>query len=69
MSERYTVVAAPNGVLIVDTRDTPLKTIATCNGWAKWENAQHICDALNDFSAPIEKIMDDAVKGTKRNES
>jgi hypothetical protein len=67
MNERYTIVAAPNGILIIDTKETPYKTIATCNGWYKWENAQHICDALNSFNAPVEKIMSEAVKGTKRN--
>jgi len=67
MNERYTVVTSPNGLLIVDTKGKPYMAIATCNGWYKWDNAQHICDALNSFNAPVEKIMNEAVRGTKRN--
>lgn len=66
MNERFTIVVGPVGLEIADTRERPFKIIAVCTGWSKWEHANLICDALNDFNEPIERLMNEAVKGTKR---
>ena len=42
--------------VILDTKSD--RAICTCRGWSGRDNADLICKALNEYSEPIEKLLD-----------